>query len=390
MTRSRGATRPTPLIPDDADLEVAPSGLDGGPPPPPLLVTADHGLREEVLRLAAAAGVAPRVVDRPEAALSTWTAAPLVLVGLDAATTLAGLAPSRRGAVHLVGWGPVPDQAFRTAVDLGAQQVVDLPTSEGWLVELLTDVGEAQRVAGRVVGVVGGSGGAGATTLACGLGQVAAWDGTAVVLDCDPGGPGADRVLGLEDHDGIRWEALCRTTGRLSSRALRDAVPRRGDRRGGSVGALTWQAGSVATLQAFAVREALSAARRGHDTVVVDLARGAGALTGELMTRCDEVLLVVVPTLAGVSSAARLRARYADRVTPGLVVRGSGADPREVQRAVGAPVVAVMAEQRGVAEAIDLGLGPVRSRRGPLARTCVEILAGLHRAPHVAAGGAAA
>ena len=41
-------------------------------------------------------------------------------------------------------------------------------------------------------------------------------------------GPGVDRVLGLEDHDGFRWDALCQTTGRLSARALREALPRRG------------------------------------------------------------------------------------------------------------------------------------------------------------------
>jgi hypothetical protein len=33
-----------------------------------------------------------------------------------------------------------------------------------------------------------------------------------------------------------------------------------------------------------------------------------------------------------------------------------------------------MADQRGLAEAIDLGLGPVRSRRGPLGRAALEVL----------------
>ncbi len=33
-----------------------------------------------------------------------------------------------------------------------------------------------------------------------------------------------------------------------------------------------------------------------------------------------------------------------------------------------------MADQRGLAEAIDLGLGPVRSRRGPLGRAADEVL----------------
>jgi hypothetical protein len=41
---------------------------------------------------------------------------------------------------------------------------------------------------------------------------------------------------------------------------------------------------------------------------------------------------------------------------------------------VGAPVIAEMPDQRGLAEAIDLGLGPVRSRRGPLGRTSLRVL----------------
>jgi hypothetical protein len=41
---------------------------------------------------------------------------------------------------------------------------------------------------------------------------------------------------------------------------------------------------------------------------------------------------------------------------------------------VGLPVLAAMADQRGLAESIDLGLGPLRSRRGPLARAASDVL----------------
>jgi hypothetical protein len=39
-----------------------------------------------------------------------------------------------------------------------------------------------------------------------------------------------------------------------------------------------------------------------------------------------------------------------------------------VGRLLQLPVLATMADQRGLDEAIDLGAGPLRSRRGPLAR----------------------
>src|SRR6478736_1119142 len=256
----------------------------------PLLVTADETLLDELLRLSAAAGTTPDVAHDVPAALRAWAKAPLVLVGADLAEALGQAAPARRDAVFVVLNGPSPDAVFATALAVGAESVAELPRSEGWLVERLTDVVDTGPARGLTIGVVGGSGGSGATTWACALGQVAGRTGPAVVVDLDPLGPGVDRVLGLDLVDGVRWEALGHTTGRLSARALRDSLPRRD-----GVAVLTWYSGpEPRRLQAFAVREALSAARRGHDTVVVDLPRGWDALTEEVVTRRDHR-----PDLAG-------------------------------------------------------------------------------------------
>lgn len=336
---------------------------------PPLLITASTSLRDEVLRLSAAAGVSPEVVADLPGALRGWAGASLVLVGTDLAPALAELAPGRRDGVHVLADGPVGGELFRVALALGAEGVVDLPTSAPWVVERLTDAGDPGATRGLVVGVLGGSGGAGATTLACALGQAAARRGPTVVVDCDPLGPGVDRVLGLDGLAGSRWEALCQTTGRLSARALREALPQRDDLR-----ALSWQAGSTASPQAFAVREALSAARRGHDTVVVDLPRVVDPLGVEVLARCDAVVMVVVPSVPGVAAASRLAARLSGAAAPGIVLRGSGLLERDVSRATGLSVVAHVPHQRGLAEAIDLGLGPIRSWRSPLARTCVALV----------------
>jgi secretion/DNA translocation related CpaE-like protein len=214
-----------------------------------------------------------------------------------------------------------------------------------------------------------GSGGAGATTFACALAQLAARTGPTVVVDADPLGPGVDRVLGLEERPGAHWGELARTTGRLSARSLREGLPRYAD-----LAVLTWAVAEPRVLDAGTVREVLSAARRGHDTVVVDLPRSGDAVTEELADRCDQVLLVAVATLTGIASAARLVARFGDPSRLRLVVRGGGAQPEAVAAAVGVPLLAAMADQRGLGEAIDLGIGPVRSRRGPLGRAARAVL----------------
>jgi secretion/DNA translocation related CpaE-like protein len=337
----------------------------------PLFVTADDSMLDELLRLAAAAGSTPEVARDVGGALRGWPRAPLVLVGEDLAPALARAAPSRRDGVFVVLTAPVPDRVFQVALALGAESVAELPRSEGWLVERLTDVLDSAPARGLTIGVVGGSGGSGATTFACALAQVAGRSGPSVVVDADPLGPGVDRVLGLDLVDGLRWDGLGHATGRLSARALRESLPRRD-----GVAALTWYAAPTPRrLQPFAVREALSAARRGHDLVVVDLPRAPDPLVDEVAARCDRVLITVGTTVAGVAAASRTRGRFADHPSLALVVRGGDLDDEAVARVVGAPVVVRMADQRGLAESIDLGLGPVRSRRGRLGRAALAVLA---------------
>ncbi|MEO7352328.1 MAG: septum site-determining protein Ssd [Marmoricola sp.] len=332
----------------------------------PLLVSADPMLVADVQRLCAAAGVVPEVVRDSAHALRLWTGAPVVLVGEDCATALAAACPPRRQSVHVLGRAPVGDVLFREALGVGAETVAALPASETWLVELLTDIGDGGAAPGVTIGVIGGSGGAGATVFAAVLAQMATTAGRVLLVDADPIGAGIDRVLGLEGSEGIRWDSMLQTTGRLSSRSLREALP-----RSAQLSVLTWPTDRPASLQAFAMREVLSAGRRGFDTVVVDLPRHRDAVIDETISRCDHVVLVSTLTVPGVSSAARVAHRLPE-VTPArhLVTRGgrAGVPPESVSRLLRIPLLATMGDQRGLDEAINLGAGPARSRRGTLAR----------------------
>ncbi|MDN5746342.1 MAG: septum site determining protein [Nocardioidaceae bacterium] len=336
--------------------------------------------------LAAASDVTPTIAGDVLTALPAWNRAPVVLVGADLAEDLRLIGPDPRPHVFVVSDHHVPDELFRIALGLGASQVIELPGSAGWLVEMLTDLTEQQVDRGQVIGVIGGTGGAGATTLACALGQVAARTGPAVVIDCDPQGPGLDRMLGMERTDGFRWDALCQTTGRLSARALREALPHRGN-----LGVLSWYVDhTVASLQAFAAREALSAARRGHRVVVLDLPRWPDPLIDEVAARCDRLVVATVASVVGVAGAARMGARFVDHPDVVSVVRGEALAAADVQRAAGIPVLAQMRDQRGLTEAVDLGLGPLRTRRGPLARAVDAVLADLRLTEPARGDGAAA
>jgi secretion/DNA translocation related CpaE-like protein len=331
-----------------------------------LLITCSPSVHESVVALCAAAGIGAEVCAEPGLSLATWREADLVLVGSDLAEPVAALGPPRRPGVHLVG-APPDEAAFRHAVALGADSVVELPDGAPWLSDALADVGE-RCSPGRLVGVVGGTGGAGATTLACALAQWHARRAPTLLVDGDPLGPGLDRILGMEDVPGVRWEALAETSGRLGAGALREGVPRRDD-----LGVLTWS-GPRRRLDLPTARRILPAAVRGHGLVVLDLARQGGADLVELVDRCDNLLVVTPATVPGLAATARLVAEVGRAGRAGLVVRPGGLGDADAERVTGLPVVAAVADQRGLAASVDRGLGPLAAR-GPLARAARDLLA---------------
>ncbi|RYU14579.1 septum site-determining protein Ssd [Nocardioides iriomotensis] len=349
---------------------------------PVLLATRDDALLGDLLRLAAAAGVTLDVAPDPASALRSWSSAALVLVGPDAAAELAPHQPVRHDDVHVVGTGPLPDRVFRDAVAVGARDVVELPAAEPWLVELLGDVADGSSATALTIGVLPGSGGAGASTFAAALGQVAARGAPAVLVDLDPWGPGLGRLLGYDEIDGVRWDGLLAAHGRLGSRALRDALPARD-----GLALLGFGGGFVEQPDDAVVREVLAAAQRSADVLVLDLPRTAvgqdGSVAGTALSRCDAVVLLAHATVSGVASAARVASRLGTgQRVGGVVVRTSAGavDPVRVAGALDLPLLADYPTRRRVVEHVDLGLGPVpggRSSRGPLATAARDVLRAL-------------
>ena len=342
----------------------------------PLLITDDDVLVGDVLRLAAAAGVPVDVHREPDPSLRSWGSAPLVLVGADQAHAVAGLRPPWRGEVHLVSLGPADDTQFRVAVDVGARSVLELPDADRWLVELLADVSEGVGASAVTVGIVGGSGGVGASVLAAAIGVTAARSETAVLVDLDPLGPGVARLVGLDDPAGTTWADLQGSHGRRGGRALRESLA-----RSGGLGVLGWGTRAAGALpdpvSPALAREVVAAAQRGHDWVVLDLPRSTEGPVPGLVGRCDHVVLVVRAALGGVAAGARMADRLrAEAVDSGVVVRSRRGSPPEedVARAVGLPLLGVLPDERRLEEQLDLGLGPVRHQRSALSTTAARLI----------------
>lgn len=362
----------------------------------PLVVTADPNLLDDLLRLAHEAGAVVDVAPDPAAARRWYGGAPLALVGIDVAAACVRAGLPRRPGVVLVGRATDPGEAsgmvgsagppglagpsalaagppdWPVAEGLGADHIAVLPAAEPWLVDRLTRLARTGRA--RLVAVLGGRGGAGASVLAAGMAVTGARAGLRTLLvDADPLGGGVDLVLGWESLDGLRWPALSHASGRVSPPALVEVLPQRGE-----LVVLSWDRGDVLAVPAEAMATALDAGRRGQDLVVVDLPRRLDEASMLALGAADQGYLVVPAELRACAAAARVAAVAAPHC-PSLaaVVRGpapGGLRGPEVAQALGLPLAGTLRPEPGLARGLECGQAPAREGRGPLATLCQRLL----------------
>lgn len=346
-----------------------------------LIVTGDPALADGLLRLAAAADAHAEVAYGADEARPAWTWPSLILVGADLAEDVAAAGLPRRPGVVLVTGGETAD-AYRLAVEAGAQDVVALPDHEDWLIDAFAAACEPEGGWATALCVVGARGGAGASVLATTLGLCAAGTGLRTLLvDADPFGGGIDLLLGLESHEGVRWHDLAERRGRLSAATLRETLPGTGD-----LSVLSWQRGEPVPISEEAVRSLFDAAARGFDLVIADVPRHPGDL-GRAALRAAAATFLLVPaevraTVAADGLAAALRRDTADLR---LVVQGpapGGITPGAVASVLGLPLAGSFDRDRRLPTALDSGDLGRTCRRGPLADFCATVMADLALQPY--------
>ncbi|MFI0374302.1 septum site-determining protein Ssd [Actinomadura sp. 1N219] len=347
-----------------------------------LIVTGDPALADGLLRLAAAADAHAEVAYGADEARAAWTFPALILVGADVAEDVASAGLQRRqGVVLVTGDGATPE-AYRLAVEVGAQDVAALPDHEDWLINAFAAAGEPEGGWATTLCVVGSRGGAGASVLATALGLAAAGQGLRTLLvDADPFGGGVDLMLGLEEHEGVRWHDLAERRGRLNTATLRETLPRCGD-----LSVLSWRRGEPVPVSDEAVRSLFDAAVRGFDLVVVDVPRYPDDL-GRAALRSADVTFLLVPaevraTVAADGLAAALR-RHSSDVR--LIVQGpapGGLTADAVVHALDLPSAGSFERDRRLPAAVDEGGLERACRRGPLAEFCAGVLADLALQPY--------
>jgi secretion/DNA translocation related CpaE-like protein len=337
------------------------------------VVTADQALLDDLLRLAAAGGTDVDVAPDPAAARPRFARAPFVLIGVDQASACLRARLPRRSRVTIVGAAPAVDTAWEVAGLIGAEHVAVLPTAEPWIVdrfsEQLTD-----SPPGRMLAVIGGRGGAGASVLAGALAVTAVRGGKRTLLvDADPLGGGLDLVLGWEEVDGLRWSALTGAGGRMDPPALIQSLPQRGD-----LVLLSFARDESVPIPGEAMAATLDAARRARDVIIADLPRHLDDAAVLALQAADRTLLVVPAELRATAAATRVAAMAAMHCeSVSVVVRGPSPGrlkPREVAGALGLPLAGWLRPEQALSQALERGEGPVVHGRGDLAELCRKLI----------------
>ena len=337
----------------------------------PVALVEDDELLDEVLKLAAAAGCTVERVADPAGLRQRWSSAPLIILDPAATRDCVDIGLPRRGSVYVVCAGPPPPDVWERAVSLGAERVIWLPEGETWLAGALADAAEAPAgTRGKVLAVVGGRGGAGASVFAVSVGLTALRGGSSVLLiDCDPLGGGLDLVLGAETDSGLRWPDMHLHDGRIAASSLHSALPGRTH----GAARLTMLSGAREGMapEPDAVSAVLEAGRRAGETVVCDLSRPMDRGAGAALERAD-LSIVVVPAEVRACAAAKLvtRRMIDQGAHPQLIVRGpapGGLLAEEVADAIGIPLLTTMRPEPNLGRLLERGEFHPRPH-GPLAK----------------------
>lgn len=346
----------------------------------PLLVTGDPLLLDELLKVTAIAGVEPEVAADLVAARRLYTAAPLVILGPDVVPGEGEVQLPPRPGLIVASRVYNDETAWNLGYDLGAEHVIVLPLAQKWLAGRLRRAERRSESSGRVLTVIGGRGGAGASVLAAGLCVTAVRQGYRTLLvDADPLGGGADLLFGWEKEHGLRWGQLADTGGSLDSSTMVGALPNRGD-----LVLLSCDRGEehereeVSALPADLMQSAIEAGRDDRDLVVVDLPRRFDDASECALRLADRAFLVVTPELRATAAAARVAgATLARRKELSVVVRqrkNSRANAARIAKTLDLPLAGGLRSEPRLVSALESGRPPASDTKGPLAVVCHQIL----------------
>jgi len=227
----------------------------------------------------------------------------------------------------------------------------------------------------HIIGVVGGSGGVGASVLVAAIAVRATQAGQrAVCLDGDRLGGGLDVTLGIEQERGVRWPDLAGARGCIDGPELLRRLP-----SVDGVHVLSFDRARDVPLAVEVVQEVLRALSAVADLVVIDLPRPDHEIFAALAPSVDAIALLAgsgIRDLAGASAVADHLITACPDVWLCLRTSGKGSHFADtVAGALDLPLLAVVREEASLAADVLHGIPPGTCAKGALATAADAVLA---------------
>lgn len=245
--------------------------------------------------------------------------------------------------------GPID---WQRAMLVGASEAFVVPAQAPELLRALGRSAERQRRASASFGVIGASGGCGASTFAAAMARRLG-EG-AVLIDADPYSGGLDLLLGAEGLTGARWNDLNVSEGAFKAEDLLRALPNDDGLR---VLTSARSKGALNSVDAAQVEAAIRTLQEFPHVVDLSL-RMAGAI--EAAGGLRYLVMVIPAELRSVAAASvvaeGLRRHQGLHLLPVVRHRGwSGLSVDEVERFIGVDVIAEIPHVAGLTKRVELG-----------------------------------
>jgi secretion/DNA translocation related CpaE-like protein len=233
----------------------------------------------------------------------------------------------------------------------------------------------------RVIGIVGGHGGAGASVLTAALAVRAAAAGRSVVcVDAARLGGGLDVTMGLEQEPGLRWPELAGARGRVDGAELLNRLP-----TVDGVAVLSFDRVRACEPSAEAVSQVMSALTAATGLVLVDLPGPDEPLFPLFAAQAETLVLVCTDGLRAMAAASVVTALLAtghDDLWLCLRSSGRGRDLGEsIATALDVPLLAEIRSEASLDADLVHGIPPASHARSALARAADLALARLLLGP---------
>ena len=266
--------------------------------------------------------------------------------------------------------GPI---IWQMAVSLKAKYVAFLPDAREWLLNNL--IPTKLRTA-KVIGVLGVSGGLGASVLATSIALKFANENKVVIAETQEFSGGLDVLWGIEEQNGPRWPALINSLGQVLPVDILRALP-----AVGTVSVIAMDSKSTARIenQIQVIHELATVV----DYVILDLPNPADQRLSELIEYCDDLILIVGATIRSTNAANQLMNFLPKLRQAKLVVRelpGSALEPLSISKTLGVNLVGTIAADQKITEHLERGLSPTELSSGSYRKSIETIFANLNSA----------